>query len=71
MEWDDSVGGCMISTLGVRNEFPRSANENNAVTKVYLASQLQPWLVPHWVQTPQAPARITLSEPQFEQVIPM
>ena len=33
--------------------------------------QLHPWLVPHWVQQPQAPARITLSEPQFEQVMPM
>ena len=33
--------------------------------------QLQPWLVPHSVQTPQAPARMTLSLPQTEQVIPM
>src|ERR1700745_3862161 len=33
--------------------------------------QLQPWLVPHSVQTPQAPARITLSLPHTEQVIPM
>ena len=31
--------------------------------------QLQPWLVPHSVQTPQAPARITFSLPQCEQVI--
>jgi hypothetical protein len=31
--------------------------------------QLQPWLVPHSVQTPQAPARITLSLPHTEQVI--
>ena len=37
----------------------------------YGADQLHPWLVPHWVQTPQAPARMTLSEPQFEQVTPM
>src|SRR5262249_42603531 len=34
-------------------------------------AQLQPWLVPHSVQTPQAPARITLSLPQTEQVMPM
>ncbi len=33
--------------------------------------QLHPWLVPHWVQTPQAPARMTLSEPQLEQMTPM
>ena len=33
--------------------------------------QLQPWLVPHSVQTPQAPARMTLSLPQTEQVMPM
>ena len=33
--------------------------------------QLQPWLVPHSVQTPHAPARITLSLPQTEQVMPM
>src|SRR5678815_3167476 len=32
-------------------------------------SQLHPWLVPHSVQQPQAPARMTLLEPQFEQVI--
>ena len=31
--------------------------------------QLHPWLVPHSVQTPQAPARITLSLPHTEQVI--
>jgi hypothetical protein len=31
--------------------------------------QLHPWLVPHSVQQPQAPARITLLEPQFEQVM--
>ncbi len=34
-------------------------------------AQLQPWLVPHCVQTPQAPARMTLSEPQWEQSTPM
>src|SRR5947199_6849210 len=34
-------------------------------------AQLQPWLVPHSVQTPQAPARMTLSLPHTEQVIPM
>src|SRR5262249_11468839 len=34
-------------------------------------SQLHPWLVPHSVQTPQAPARMTLSLPQTEQVMPM
>ena len=33
--------------------------------------QLHPWLVPHSVQTPQAPARTTLSEPQLEQVMSM
>src|SRR6058998_3735967 len=33
--------------------------------------QLHPWLVPHSVQTPQAPARMTLSLPQTEQVMPM
>jgi hypothetical protein len=33
--------------------------------------QLQPWLVPHSVQTPQAPARITLSLPQCEQMMSM
>ena len=33
--------------------------------------QLQPWLVPHSVQTPQAPARMTLSLPHTEQVMPM
>ena len=33
--------------------------------------QLQPWLVPHSVQTPQAPARITFSLPQTEQMISM
>src|SRR5947199_7284498 len=33
--------------------------------------QLQPWLVPHSVQTPHAPARMTLSLPHTEQVIPM
>src|ERR671918_540676 len=32
-------------------------------------SQLHPWLVPHSVQTPQAPARITLSLPHTEHVI--
>ena len=31
--------------------------------------QLQPWLVPHSVQTPQAPARMTFSLPQCEHVI--
>ena len=31
--------------------------------------QLQPWLVPHSVQTPHAPARITLSLPHTEHVI--
>src|SRR5438105_12029696 len=31
--------------------------------------QLQPWLVPHSVQTPQAPARITFSLPQCEHVM--
>src|SRR5437762_2010117 len=34
-------------------------------------TQLHPWLVPHSVQTPQAPARMTLSLPQTEQVMPM
>src|SRR5437016_14667754 len=34
-------------------------------------AQLHPWLVPHSVQTPQAPARMTLSLPQTEQVMPM
>ncbi len=38
---------------------------------VFNSPQLQPWLVPHWVQQPQAPARTTLSEPQFEQMMPM
>src|SRR5436190_20078978 len=33
--------------------------------------QLHPWLVPHSMQTPHAPARITLSLPHTEQVIPM
>ena len=33
--------------------------------------QLHPWLVPHSVQTPQAPARITLLLPQWEQVVSM
>src|SRR5205823_8432604 len=33
--------------------------------------QLHPWLVPHSMQTPHAPARMTLSLPQTEQVIPM
>src|SRR5437016_13579045 len=33
--------------------------------------QLHPWLVPHSVQTPHAPARITLSLPHTEQVIPI
>src|SRR5881396_1323495 len=32
-------------------------------------NQLHPWLVPHSVQTPHAPARITLSLPQTEQVM--
>ena len=35
------------------------------------SGQLQPWLVPHSVQTPQAPARITLLLPQLEQVVSM
>ena len=30
--------------------------------------QLHPWLVPHSVQTPHAPARMTLSLPQLEQL---
>ncbi|PYK31674.1 MAG: hypothetical protein DME57_02780 [Verrucomicrobia bacterium] len=34
-------------------------------------NQLQPWLVPHSVQTPQAPARMTLSLPQCEQIMSM
>jgi hypothetical protein len=33
--------------------------------------QLQPWLVPHSVQTPQAPARMTLSLPQWEHMMSM
>src|SRR5947207_15882317 len=33
--------------------------------------QLHPWLVPHSMQTPQAPARMTLSLPQTEHVMPM
>ena len=31
----------------------------------------QPWLVPHSVQHPQAPARITLELPQFEHGVSM
>src|SRR4029077_1371404 len=33
--------------------------------------QLQPWLVPQSMQTPQAPARMTLSLPHTEHVMPM
>jgi hypothetical protein len=38
---------------------------------MYNRRQLQPWLVPHSVQTPQAPARITLLLPHTEQVMSM
>src|SRR5437016_1534135 len=55
-------------------EFAAAQSENLNVVQAQglaLCSQLHPWLVPHSVQTPQAPARMTLSLPQTEQVMPM
>jgi hypothetical protein len=60
----------MMATRSIREEIGW-ATFSRAGDKINPYDQLQPWLVPHWVQTPQAPARITLSEPQFEQVMPM
>jgi hypothetical protein len=54
--------------------FAAAQSENLDVVETQglaLRSQLHPWLVPHSVQTPQAPARMTLSLPQTEQVMPM
>ena len=49
----------------------RIANLDVGVELGGVRLQLQPWLVPQSMQTPQAPARMTLSLPQTEQVIPM
>src|SRR5438445_11748062 len=38
---------------------------------VVRGSPLHAWLVPHSMQTPQAPARMTLSLPHTEQMMPM
>src|SRR5207244_8455330 len=58
----DSAGKKPTSSLGL--DLPRALGFDPR-------SQLQPWLVPHSMQTPHAPARMTLSLPHTEQVIPM
>src|SRR5438128_4223351 len=55
-----------------RSKSKQSLDLDSAVRlRVRFNSQLHPWLVPHSMQTPHAPARMTLSLPQTEQVIPM
>ena len=78
---------CCVSNIQARFESAqdydrpdlRTADQNRPLQSedlgrekyLQLNSQLHPWLVPHSVQTPHAPARITLSLPHTEQVIPM
>src|SRR5215831_4451916 len=52
---------------------PKASELCNSMSQLgaEVLSQLQPWLVPHSVQTPHAPARMTLLLPQTEQVMPM
>jgi hypothetical protein len=50
---------------------PRMSNGHAPRAANVQCCQLQPWLVPHSVQTPQAPARITLLLPHTEQVMSM
>jgi hypothetical protein len=67
-----AVGARMSNQVHLRFADPKRDYEIRSCsgwTGVF--SQLQPWLVPHSVQTPQAPARMTLSLPQTEQVMPM
>lgn len=52
-----------------REDSPPASDGNQCGRAI--RDQLHPWLVPHSVQTPQAPARITLSLPQWEQMMSM
>src|SRR5205807_6626364 len=55
-----------------RSKSKHSLGPDSAVRLSFdLNPQLQPWLVPHSMQTPHAPARMTLSLPHTEQVMPM
>src|SRR5437867_13320899 len=57
---------------GNHPECVASAQSNHRqISGLARPNQLHPWLVPHSMQTPHAPARMTLSLPQTEQVIPM
>ena len=57
--------------LALQFQSVRTPNFDVAVENSRGRLQLQPWLVPQSMQTPQAPARMTLSLPQTEQVMPM
>src|SRR5438034_10587981 len=57
---------------GNHPECVASAQSNHRqISGLARPNQLHPWLVPHSMQTPHAPARMTLSLPHTEQVIPM